>query len=130
MAALLGNAGLAVLKATAAGFTGSSAMLAETFHSIADPATRRPRRQPRVRGLLLRGRRATAAAAPGDLGPTAILVAASAHFQGSLSTTEIERAVGRLHAAIGKRLDGPTTSRLILIEPAPAGGPEGVEEAA
>jgi cation diffusion facilitator family transporter len=35
-AALLGNAALAALKGTAAGFTGSAAMLAETFHSIAD----------------------------------------------------------------------------------------------
>jgi len=38
-AALLGNAALAALKGTAAGFTGS-AILAETFHSIAAPATR------------------------------------------------------------------------------------------
>jgi cation diffusion facilitator family transporter len=36
MAALLGNAALAVLKGTAATLTGSSAMLAETFHSVAD----------------------------------------------------------------------------------------------
>lgn len=36
IAALLGNAALAVLKGTAAAFTGSSAMLAETFHSVAD----------------------------------------------------------------------------------------------
>ncbi|HEV3346421.1 MAG TPA: cation transporter [Methylomirabilota bacterium] len=35
-AALLGNAALAALKGTAAGFTGSAAILAETFHSIAD----------------------------------------------------------------------------------------------
>lgn len=36
IAALLGNASLAVLKAIAAAITGSAAMLAETFHSIAD----------------------------------------------------------------------------------------------
>jgi cation diffusion facilitator family transporter len=35
-AALLGNAGLAVLKGVAAAVTGSASMLAETFHSIAD----------------------------------------------------------------------------------------------
>jgi cation diffusion facilitator family transporter len=35
-AAFAGNAALAVLKGMAAGFTGSAAMLAETFHSIAD----------------------------------------------------------------------------------------------
>ena len=35
-AALLGNAGLAVLKGVSAAITGSAAMLAETFHSIAD----------------------------------------------------------------------------------------------
>ena len=35
-AALLGNAALALLKGTSAVFTGSAAMLAETFHSIAD----------------------------------------------------------------------------------------------
>jgi cation diffusion facilitator family transporter len=35
-AALIGNAALAVLKATAAVFTGSASMLAETFHSAAD----------------------------------------------------------------------------------------------
>jgi cation diffusion facilitator family transporter len=36
IAALLGNAALVVLKAVAAGFTGSAAMLAETYHSISD----------------------------------------------------------------------------------------------
>jgi len=36
LAALLGNGALAVLKGTAAAFTGSAAMLAETFHSVAD----------------------------------------------------------------------------------------------
>ena len=36
VAAFAGNAGLAVLKGIAAAFTGSAAMLAETFHSIAD----------------------------------------------------------------------------------------------
>lgn len=36
VAALVGNAALAVLKGTAAAATGSAAMLAETFHSIAD----------------------------------------------------------------------------------------------
>lgn len=36
MAALLGNGALAVLKGVAAATTGSAAMLAETFHSIAD----------------------------------------------------------------------------------------------
>ena len=36
MAALLGNGALAVLKGVAAASTGSAAMLAETFHSIAD----------------------------------------------------------------------------------------------
>ncbi len=36
IAALLGNAALALLKGTSAIFTGSAAMLAETFHSIAD----------------------------------------------------------------------------------------------
>src|SRR5262245_61226750 len=36
MAALLGNAALAALKGVAAAATGSAAMLAETFHSIAD----------------------------------------------------------------------------------------------
>lgn len=36
VAALLGNGSLAVLKGIAAAFTGSAAMLAETFHSIAD----------------------------------------------------------------------------------------------
>jgi len=36
IAALLGNLALAVLKAMAAAFTGSAAMLAETFHSISD----------------------------------------------------------------------------------------------
>jgi cation diffusion facilitator family transporter len=36
VAALLGNAALALLKGAAATFTGSAAMLAETFHSIAD----------------------------------------------------------------------------------------------
>jgi cation diffusion facilitator family transporter len=36
IAALLGNAALAVLKGVAAAFTGSAALLAETFHSIAD----------------------------------------------------------------------------------------------
>lgn len=36
IAALLGNASLAVLKGIAAAATGSAAMLAETFHSIAD----------------------------------------------------------------------------------------------
>jgi cation diffusion facilitator family transporter len=36
VAALIGNAALAVLKATAAVFTGSASMLAETFHSLAD----------------------------------------------------------------------------------------------
>jgi cation diffusion facilitator family transporter len=36
MAALLGNGSLAVLKGVAAAATGSAAMLAETFHSIAD----------------------------------------------------------------------------------------------
>jgi cation diffusion facilitator family transporter len=36
VAALLGNAALALLKGTAAAATGSAAMLAETFHSIAD----------------------------------------------------------------------------------------------
>ena len=35
-AALLGNAALAVMKGVAAASTGSAAMLAETFHSIAD----------------------------------------------------------------------------------------------
>src|SRR6266508_2538955 len=35
-AALLGNAALAVLKGAAAVSTGSAAMLAETFHSVAD----------------------------------------------------------------------------------------------
>jgi cation diffusion facilitator family transporter len=35
-AALLGNAALALLKGTSAVFSGSAAMLAETFHSIAD----------------------------------------------------------------------------------------------
>src|SRR5262245_54535490 len=36
MAALLGNGALALLKGVAAAATGSPAMLAETFHSIAD----------------------------------------------------------------------------------------------
>ena len=36
MAALLGNGALAVMKGVAAASTGSAAMLAETFHSIAD----------------------------------------------------------------------------------------------
>jgi cation diffusion facilitator family transporter len=36
VAALLGNVCLAVLKGVSAAFTGSAAMLAETFHSIAD----------------------------------------------------------------------------------------------
>ena len=36
LAALLGNVGFAVLKGVAAAMTGSAAMLAETFHSIAD----------------------------------------------------------------------------------------------
>ena len=36
MAALLGNAALAVMKGVAAASTGSAAMLAETFHSVAD----------------------------------------------------------------------------------------------
>ena len=36
IAAFAGNAALAVLKGMAAGFTGSAAMLAETFHSVAD----------------------------------------------------------------------------------------------
>jgi cation diffusion facilitator family transporter len=36
IAALAGNVALAVLKGVAAAFTGSAAMLAETFHSIAD----------------------------------------------------------------------------------------------
>jgi len=36
VAALAGNAGLAVLKAVAAGVTGSAAMLAEALHSVAD----------------------------------------------------------------------------------------------
>ena len=36
IAALLGNAGLAALKAVAAVSTGSAAMLAETFHSVSD----------------------------------------------------------------------------------------------
>jgi cation diffusion facilitator family transporter len=36
LAALVGNVGLAILKGVAAAFTGSAAMLAETFHSIAD----------------------------------------------------------------------------------------------
>jgi len=36
VAALLGNASLALLKGIAAAVTGSAAMLAETFHSIAD----------------------------------------------------------------------------------------------
>ena len=36
MAALLGNAALAVLKGAAAVSTGSAAMLAETLHSVAD----------------------------------------------------------------------------------------------
>ena len=36
MAALLGNGALAVLKGVAAAFTGSAAMLAEAFHSVAD----------------------------------------------------------------------------------------------
>ena len=35
-AALIGNAALAVMKGVAAASTGSAAMLAETFHSIAD----------------------------------------------------------------------------------------------
>src|SRR5215468_7491354 len=36
MAALLGNAALAVMKSVAAVSTGSAAMVAETFHSVAD----------------------------------------------------------------------------------------------
>ncbi len=36
IAAFAGNLALAMLKATAAFFTGSAAMLAETLHSIAD----------------------------------------------------------------------------------------------
>ena len=36
MAALFGNAALAVMKGVAAASTGSAAMLAETFHSVAD----------------------------------------------------------------------------------------------
>jgi len=36
IAALAGNAALAVLKGVSAAFTGSAAMLAETFHSVAD----------------------------------------------------------------------------------------------
>ena len=36
MAALLGNAALAVMKGVAAVSTGSAAMVAETFHSVAD----------------------------------------------------------------------------------------------
>jgi divalent metal cation (Fe/Co/Zn/Cd) transporter len=36
LAALAGNLALAVLKAISAAATGSAAMLAETFHSIAD----------------------------------------------------------------------------------------------
>ena len=36
LAALLGNLALAILKAVSAAITGSAAMLAETFHSIAD----------------------------------------------------------------------------------------------
>src|SRR5438067_13492856 len=36
VAALVGNAALALLKATTAAMTGSAAMLAETFHSLAD----------------------------------------------------------------------------------------------
>ena len=36
IAALVGNVSLAVLKGVAAAFTGSAAMLAETFHSLAD----------------------------------------------------------------------------------------------
>ena len=38
IAALAGNAALAGLKGTSAAFTGSAAMLAETFHSVADTA--------------------------------------------------------------------------------------------
>ena len=36
IAAFAGNAALALMKGMAAGFTGSAAMLAETFHSVAD----------------------------------------------------------------------------------------------
>lgn len=36
IAALVGNTGLAVLKGISAAATGSAAMLAETFHSVAD----------------------------------------------------------------------------------------------
>ena len=36
LAALLGNLALAILKGVSAAITGSAAMLAETFHSIAD----------------------------------------------------------------------------------------------
>jgi cation diffusion facilitator family transporter len=48
LAALLGNGALAILKGVAAAVTGSAAMLAETFHSIADTGNQ---------GLLLLGLR-------------------------------------------------------------------------
>jgi divalent metal cation (Fe/Co/Zn/Cd) transporter len=38
VAALVDNGSLAGLKGTSAAFTGSAAMLAETFHSVADTA--------------------------------------------------------------------------------------------
>ena len=49
----------------------------------------------------------------------AILVALRLRFSADLSTREIERAVGRLHARIKAALVGATDARLIVIEPSP-----------
>jgi hypothetical protein len=43
----------------------------------------------------------------------------SLRFSTNLSTPEIERIVGRLHARIKTALAGTTDARLIVIEPSP-----------
>ena len=59
------------------------------------------------------------------VGPHAILIVLSVVFERALATAEIEAAVRRLQRRLRERLDGLTSDRLIVIEPAsPLDAPE------
>ena len=59
------------------------------------------------------------------VGPRAILIVLSVVFERALATPEIEAAVRRLQRRLRERLDGLTSDRLIVIEPAsPVDAPE------
>jgi cation diffusion facilitator family transporter len=99
-------------------------VLAFENHSLLIGETAPPRVEQAIRSAIEEDRAVVGISAlhTMHLGPHSILIVLAVQFARDLRTPQVEEAVARLHRRLGQVLGDVTDPRLIVIEPAPAGG--------